>query len=89
LQLGKLMRAASQYRDEGAVRVAGLDVRSGDLIHADRHGAVVVPADLVGFVASAADKVVKSESLVIDLCNSPQFTLDALRDAWSRMGQGH
>ncbi len=29
------------------VRVAGMVVRSGDLVHADRHGAVVIPAALV------------------------------------------
>ncbi len=29
------------------VRIHGMDVKSGDLIHADRHGAVVVPADQV------------------------------------------
>src|ERR1700704_5664601 len=30
----------------GEVRVAGMTVRSGDLIHADRHGAVVIPLDV-------------------------------------------
>lgn len=70
----------------GVVRVAGLEVRSGDLIHADRHGAVIVPAELAPRVAETAAKVVKAERIVIDLCNSAEFSLEALREAWSRMG---
>jgi regulator of RNase E activity RraA len=76
-----------RVEDHGCiVRVAGLEVRSGDLIHADRHGAVAVPAELASRVAEAAAKVVKAERVVIDLCNSPDFSLEALREAWSRMG---
>ena len=30
----------------GEVRVAGMTVRSDDLIHADRHGAIVIPLDI-------------------------------------------
>ena len=68
------------------VRVAGLEVRSGDLIHADRHGAVVVPAEVAGIAAAVAEKVVKAERVVIDLCNSPGFSLETLRVAWAQMG---
>ncbi len=35
----------------GEVRVAGMTVRSGDLIHADRHGAVVIPLDVAAETA--------------------------------------
>jgi len=68
------------------VRVAGLEVRSGDLIHADRHGAVVVPAELVQRLGETAAKVVKAERVIIDLCNSSEFSLEALGEAWTRMG---
>jgi regulator of RNase E activity RraA len=70
----------------GTVRVAGLEIRSGDLIHADRHGAVVVPAETAAVLANTAAKVVRAERTVIDLCHSPDFSLEALRRAWSEMG---
>ena len=70
----------------GIVRVAGLEVRSGDLIHADRHGAVIVPAELAPRLGETAAKIVRAEKVVIDLCNSPDFSLEALREAWTRMG---
>ncbi len=39
----------------GEVRVAGMTVRSGDLIHADRHGAVVIPFDVAAKLPDAAE----------------------------------
>ncbi len=37
------------------VNVAGMAVKSGDLIHADRHGAVVVPTDKIDAMKTALD----------------------------------
>ena len=37
------------------VRVAGMLVRSGDLVHADRHGAVTIPAHLAAKIPAACD----------------------------------
>jgi regulator of RNase E activity RraA len=68
------------------VMVAGLEVRSGDLIHADRHGAVVIPPDLAETLAKTAAKVVAAEKRVIGLCNGADFSLASLRQAWSEMG---
>jgi regulator of RNase E activity RraA len=70
----------------GAVRVAGLEIRPGDLIHADRHGAVVVPPHCAQGLAATAAKIVRAERKIIDLCRSPQFSLEALSLAWSQMG---
>src|SRR6202171_5762891 len=39
----------------GAVNVHGMAARSGDLVHADRHGAVVVPLDKISPMMAAAD----------------------------------
>ena len=39
------------------VNVHGMAVKSGDLIHADRHGAVVVPVDKIDAMKAAVDKL--------------------------------
>ncbi|MFO1055983.1 MAG: RraA family protein [Dongiaceae bacterium] len=70
----------------GTVYVAGLEARSGDLIHADRHGAVVIPPDVAPRLAAMAARIVEAERGVIGLCSSPDFSLDALRRAWLAMG---
>ena len=40
-------------------------VESGDLIHADRHGAVVVPPDKIGAMRSALEGLSAREAKII------------------------
>ena len=44
------------------VNVHGMAVKSGDLIHADRHGAVVVPADKIDAMKAALDELAAREA---------------------------
>jgi regulator of RNase E activity RraA len=48
------------------VNVAGMAVKSGDLIHADRHGAVVVPADKIDAMKTALDGLAAREAKIIE-----------------------
>ncbi len=52
------------------VRIHGMDVKSGDLIHADRHGAVVVPADKVDALQTALGGLMKQEARIIAAAKS-------------------
>ena len=63
------------------VNVLGMIVRPGDLVHADRHGAVVVPHDLARAVARGADLVARREKIILDAARSPGFTVDTLARA--------
>ena len=47
------------------VQVRGMRVKSGDLIHADRHGAVVVPPELVPGIPEAARAVAEREAKIL------------------------
>ena len=60
------------------VTVHGMSVRPGDLIHADRHGAVVVPADAAASVPAAAAKIAAAERVLIDAARSEDFSIDRL-----------
>jgi regulator of RNase E activity RraA len=62
----------------GEVRVGGLAVRDGDLLHADRHGVVSVPQAIAREVPRACAEVEARERRIIDFCRSPEFTLDGL-----------
>ena len=55
------------------VTVAGMTVRPGDLIHADRHGAVVVPPEVAERVPAAAEELVRTESVLIQASKSADF----------------
>lgn len=61
-----------------AVTVHGMTVRPGDLIHADRHGAVVVPADVAADIPAAAAKIAAAERVLIDAARSEGFSIERL-----------
>jgi regulator of RNase E activity RraA len=52
------------------VTVAGMAVKSGDLIHADRHGAIVVPVAIIDAMQAAAEKLAASEARIIAAAKS-------------------
>ena len=52
------------------VTVAGLTVRSGDLIHADKHGAIVVPRSIAARIPEAAAAVVEHERAIVELAKT-------------------
>jgi len=52
------------------VTIHGMAAASGDLIHADRHGAVVVPVDKIDAMASALDGLLQQEARIITAAKS-------------------
>jgi regulator of RNase E activity RraA len=50
------------------VKVFGMLVYPGDLIHADRHGAVVIPSDIADRVAEACAEIERREKPMIAAC---------------------
>jgi regulator of RNase E activity RraA len=44
--------------------------KSGDLIHADRHGAIVVPADKIDAMKTALDGLAAREAKIISAAKS-------------------
>ena len=71
------------------VRVMGLEVRQGDLVHADRHGAVVIPHDAVRKIPAAIDLLVRKEKVILDMCRAPDFTVAKLREALQKADEIH
>lgn len=64
------------------VTVFGMAVRPNDLIHADRHGAVVIPAEHIHRMAWAIDVVLRKEVPILTAARAPGFTVDKLKAAW-------
>ncbi len=59
------------------VEVAGLHTRPGQLIHADRHGAVSFPAELAGKLPAAARLIQRREKVLIEAARQPKFSAEA------------
>lgn len=64
------------------ITVAGMRVVSGDLIHADQHGAVVIPWDVADQVKGAADQIAAREAVIIAAAQEEGFSIERLRQAW-------
>ncbi|WP_411034513.1 RraA family protein [Shinella sp. BYT-45] len=64
------------------VTVFGLTVASGDLVHADRHGAVVVPAAMISMLATSIEKLRATEKLILEPARQPGFDLAKFEAAW-------
>ncbi|WP_170333360.1 RraA family protein [Ruegeria arenilitoris] len=64
------------------VSVFGLRVNPGDLIHADRHGALVIPPELIEQLEEAIQKLFATERIVLDAATQPGFDFDKFRQAW-------
>jgi regulator of RNase E activity RraA len=73
----------------GEVRVAGMTVRSDDLIHADCHGAIVIPHDIAAKLPDAAELCGRRETPILEIARSPSFTLDKLKEALARSAEIH
>ena len=66
----------------GPVEIFGLAVRPNDFIHADRHGAVVVPSDMISSLAGAIAKMRAAEGLILEPAREPGFNFDKFLAAW-------
>ncbi len=65
------------------VTVFGLRVVQGDLVHADRHGAVVIPPAVVRDLHSGIEKLLLTERLILDPARGPSFDFEAFEVAWA------
>ena len=71
------------------VDVAGMRVRDGDLIHADQHGAVVIPHEVAPRIRETARLMQARERVIIDAARAPGFNIDKLRAAQGKAAEIH
>jgi len=65
------------------VSIMGLQVAQGELLHADRHGALVVPEEVIPNLKSAIETVISSEAIVLGPAREAGFDIDKLAEAWA------
>jgi regulator of RNase E activity RraA len=71
------------------VTVAGMRVRDGDWIHADQHGAVVVPHEVAADLPAAANLIGRREKVIIEAARQPGFDIEKLRQAQGDAAEIH
>jgi regulator of RNase E activity RraA len=58
------------------VKIAGVDVLPGDLIHADKHGVCIIPLEVAPRLIDACAEVERMERPLLELCRSDEFDLE-------------
>jgi regulator of RNase E activity RraA len=71
------------------VDVVGMKVAHDDVVHADYHGAVVIPADCVTRLPAAIDLITRREKVILDLAKSAGFNARVMREALRKSGEIH
>ena len=66
------------------VNIKGMRVTQGELIHADRHGALVIPADVIPVLQQSIETVIASEAIVLGPARAPGFDIHKLEKAWAK-----
>lgn len=66
------------------VSIFGLGIQDGDLVHADQHGAVVIPPEVLPKLESAIQTLLSSEQIILGPAREPGFDIAALEAAWKR-----
>jgi regulator of RNase E activity RraA len=65
------------------VSVFGLTVAPADLVHADRHGAVVIPPDVLSGLAEGIHRLLATEHLILEPARRDGFDFAAFEAAWT------
>ena len=66
------------------VNISGLNIKNGDIIHADQHGAVKVPPESLNMLPRAIEFMHKKESHIIQAAKKDDFDIEKLKVAWSK-----
>jgi len=71
------------------VQVFGMRVRPGDLVHADRHGAVVIPPALARDIPAAARAVAAREARILAVARGPACSAERLIAVFTELDAIH
>jgi regulator of RNase E activity RraA len=77
-----------QVMDFGVqVDVLGMAVSNNDIVHADHHGAIVIPRAALEKMPDAIDLMGRREKPILDAARQPGFNIARLRDAYAASEQ--
>jgi len=58
------------------VRLGGVLINPGDLLHADKHGVCIIPHPIVSRLAAACAQVEQNERPLLEYCRRQDFDLE-------------
>jgi regulator of RNase E activity RraA len=70
------------------VKVGGVWIKPGDLVHADQHGALTIPLEIASQIPAAIAKVEADERRIISVCQSADFSPEKLKAVYKEIRPG-
>ena len=70
------------------VKVGGVWIKPGDLVHGDQHGVVTIPHEIAAQIPEAIAKVEADEKKIIGVCQAAGFTADKLKEVYRQIRPG-
>ena len=67
------------------VKVGGVWISPGDLVHGDQHGVVIIPPEVAAAIPDAVKAVEIEERQIIEACRAPDFSLERLKAVYRRV----
>lgn len=67
------------------VKVFGMSVKEGDFVHADRHGACVIPEEILPQIDDWIIRMQQLEEIVMTPAKQADFNFDKFTKAWSEL----
>jgi regulator of RNase E activity RraA len=67
------------------VKVGGVWIAPGDLVHADQHGVVTIPPEIAAQIPDAVKAVEVEERQIIEVCRAADFSLDRLKAVYRKV----
>ena len=72
-----------------SVKICGEQFKHNDIVHADQHGAVIIPPKYLDKLLLAIKQVVKNEKPILDLCKNNKFSLKKLENILNKKNKYH
>lgn len=71
------------------VNVFGLDIKPDDLLHVDRHGAVIIPAELAADLPRCIQLMIAKEAPILAAARRPGFSIEDIERALKESADIH
>lgn len=66
------------------VTIFDLTINDGDFVHADRHGALVVPSKHMDKLEAGVRKLLETERIILDAAKGSDFDFAKFEEAWAK-----
>ena len=71
------------------VNIYGMKANDSDIVHFDKHGAVIIPKEVVKILPEIINKQMDKEAVILEAARSPDFNINKLLAAMNNAEEIH